>query len=197
MAILYRVDDDGYGDTGTQGEQSKARAPIWLRAGRFLVAGAMIAGLGYAIVTIYDGGNGGLPATADVPVIQTNLAETRVRPEQPGGLVVPHRDRVILQRGPAEDAELLSTALLQPPPEEPLPIDVIARGASGRPAPRENPDSPEIMLRRLAVDEQPAVDAPIPATLEASEPADLILAVPTLETESRDELDPSASSGTS
>ena len=58
---------------------------------------------------------------AQAPLIRADDDPVRVRPDDPGGLDVPHRDRLVLeeprQTAPEEDR---SEAAVLPPPEEPL-----------------------------------------------------------------------------
>ena len=159
MAILYRVDDDDLTAAG-RAPRSRHRAPVWWRVARLLLTLAVAGGVVFALVTIYQGGDG-TPGTADVPLVRANLGETRTRPAQPGGMDVPHRDRVILQRGPTEDPELLATVLLQAPAEEPLAEeDLPALSPDGRLG-RDDPSVPEVFLERLPPGaEPPALDPP-------------------------------------
>lgn len=160
MAILYRVDDDD--DLAASGRAPRAprRAPVWLRVARLLLTLAVAGGVVFAVVTIYQGGDGS-PGTTDVPLVTANLGETRVRPAQPGGMDVPHRDRVILQRGPTEDPELLATALLQAPAEEPLPEEALPTPSSADRLGRSDPTVPEVFLERLPPGtEPPLLDPP-------------------------------------
>lgn len=177
MTILYRVDDDDDG-SAKRADRSSRRTPRWLRIGRLLVTVAVAGGVVFGIVTIYGDGGDTVRAT-DVPIVLANLAETRERPEQPGGMDVPHRDRVILQRGPTEDAELLSTALVQAPAEEPLPPESLPAPSDGQSVGRVDPSEPEVLLQRLAPGEQ--LDAPTPEPVLAEPllpdvpPAELVL----------------------
>jgi hypothetical protein len=59
------------------------------------------------------------------PVIQAEAGPTRVRPEQPGGLVIPHQDRLVLHDLNGGGASISAESLL-PPPEEPLPRPQVA-----------------------------------------------------------------------
>lgn len=57
---------------------------------------------------------------AEVPLLRADPSPTRARPAEPGGMQVPHRDKLIfrsLEEGPPEPV----VERLLPPPEEPLP----------------------------------------------------------------------------
>jgi cell division septation protein DedD len=56
-------------------------------------------------------GSGG----ADVPLIRADERPTKVKPEKPGGMEIPDRDKVIYTQKPAAVEHLL------PPPEKPMP----------------------------------------------------------------------------
>lgn len=73
-----------------------------------------------AVVIVYgDGqstGGGGTP-----PLIQADPSPTKLRPERPGGMEVPHQDKLVYERLGARNARPAIERLL-PPPEEPLPL---------------------------------------------------------------------------
>lgn len=54
------------------------------------------------------------------PIIQADAGPTRVRPAQPGGIVIPHQDRLVLHDLDGGGASVSAESLL-PPPEEPMP----------------------------------------------------------------------------
>ncbi len=66
------------------------------------------------------------------PVIQADAGPTRVRPEQPGGLVIPHQDRLVLHDLDGGGASVTAENLL-PPPEEPLPRPQVALAVADAP----------------------------------------------------------------
>ncbi len=87
-----------------------------------------------------------------MPLIKADNGPVKMRPEQPGGMAVPHQDKLIYDRLKAETGSTEAAAVerLLPPPENPLP----------RP---ETPPPPE------AIEEPPtsglppsAMDAPVP-----------------------------------
>ena len=55
-----------------------------------------------------------------VPLIKAEAGDTKVRPEDPGGLQIPHQDKLVFERLAPDQAEPLVERLL-PPPE--IPID--------------------------------------------------------------------------
>ncbi|HYI70561.1 MAG TPA: SPOR domain-containing protein [Skermanella sp.] len=87
-----------------------------------------------------------------MPLVKADNGPVKMRPEQPGGMAVPHQDKLIYDRLKAETGgtEAAAVERLLPPPENPLP----------RP---ETPPPPE------AIEEPPtsglppsAMDAPVP-----------------------------------
>ncbi len=92
-----------------------------------------IAGLGYAAWFGYKTwraqGSEGL-----APIIEADAGPTRVRPEQPGGIVIPHQDRLVLNDLNGGGASVSAESLL-PPPEEPLPRPQPAVATAPAPAP--------------------------------------------------------------
>ena len=78
-----------------------------------------------------------------MPLIKADNAPVKMRPEQPGGMAVPHQDKLIYDRLKADtgNTETAAVERLLPPPENPLP----------RP---EAPPPPE------AIEEPPAADLP-------------------------------------
>ena len=94
-------------------------------------------------------------APYDVPTIRADLGPIKVRPESPGGMEVPHRDRLVYDRM-AGAREAPEVERLLPPPETPLPP----------PAPPPPADRP------------PPTTASPPATAAPSAPADVVAAEP-------------------
>jgi hypothetical protein len=99
---------------------------------------------------------------AEVPLLRADPSPTRERPADPGGMEVPHRDKLIfqsLEEGPSEPV----VERLLPPPEEPLrrpeaPAPVAALPEQVPPPVPEPPVSP-------AEADAPAVPAPVPQAL--------------------------------
>ena len=96
-----------------------------------LVIGVFASGLWFA----YQQGlrhGGGVSGAADVPLIRADERPTRVKPENPGGMVVPDRDKLIYTQKRAAVEHLL------PPPEKPM-----ARpGTPSAAAPTDAPQPP-------------------------------------------------------
>ncbi|TVR84181.1 MAG: SPOR domain-containing protein [Rhodospirillales bacterium] len=75
----------------------------------------------------------------EVPVIRADEAPLKVRPEDPGGMVVAHRDKLVYRRL-GDHVDEVPVERLLPEPEEPLPPPVPAEP----PAPGAGPEaSPE------------------------------------------------------
>ncbi|KAA0676873.1 SPOR domain-containing protein [Roseomonas genomospecies 6] len=77
-----------------------------------------------AIVVVYGGGSRGTPDGAP-PLLMADTAPTKARPEQPGGMEVPHQDKLVYERLNERGSKSQIERLL-PPPEEPLPRPIVA-----------------------------------------------------------------------
>ena len=161
----YAEDDRGSGKSGGS------------RLIRHVIALALvvvaIAGLGYAAWFGYKTwraqGSEGL-----APVIQADAGPTRVRPEQPGGIVIPHQDRLILNDLNGGGASVSAESLL-PPPEEPLPRPTPAVATAPAATPPPNYAAAEAApVQTAAV----AVPAPAPEPARAVEPVAVTPPVP-------------------
>jgi len=58
---------------------------------------------------------------SEIPVVRADASPVKVRPENPGGLQVPNRDKLVYSRMQGGDAAEGSVERLLPPPETPLP----------------------------------------------------------------------------
>lgn len=109
-------------------------------------------------------------AAGEVPLIQADPSPTRIRPEQPGGLEVPHQDRLVL-RSIDPDAPAPVVEQLLPPPEQPMEVPepsapVAAPEPASQPAAPSAADPAEDDLQ-LAL--RPEGQAPSPQAEEAPE----------------------------
>ncbi len=99
-----------------------ARFGGWSR-GRRRTAGVLTGLVSVAIIAgyIWSGTGDAVPeAGVEPPLIQADEGPIRVAPEKPGGMEIPHRDKLVLQRLPGAEEDPRRERLL-PPPEEPLP----------------------------------------------------------------------------
>ena len=135
------------------------------------------------------------------PLIRADIEPTRVRPEQPGGMQVPHQDRLVLQD--IGDQQLsVDVESIQELPEEPLAsalvsVDPTAQEANEPPAssqaappaatsdrpgvdqsadqsPETGPAAESAAVAETAgapAAEEPAIEAPVPAEAVADGPA--------------------------
>jgi hypothetical protein len=134
-----------YGDTREEEPQPRPRR-LLATALALLVMGLFGGGLWFAYVqgTRHAGGDA---ASASVPLIRADERPTKVKPERPGGMEIPDRDKLIYN--PTRPA----VEHLLPPPEKPLP----------RPAPPPSP-SPQR-------EQPPASASGTPASPPAPPPA--------------------------
>jgi hypothetical protein len=146
MSDRYRDEDD------VDLETEEAEPPR--RRGRLLaVLIALFAIGGFGGVLWYAYSQGHRSADAVAPILRADGEPSRMRPEQPGGMVVPHQDKLVLNNmqpaGPAErllppaEAPLPQTTRTAPPPSASLSLP---------PAPAAPPPTPP-----------PAASAPTPA----------------------------------
>ena len=79
-------------------------------------------------------------ATGDVPVVAAPEGDEKVEPEDPGGMDVPHQDKLVLnQDGAGESGEV---ERLLPPPEEPRPPETSQSTQSGEAPPEQGEGAP-------------------------------------------------------
>ncbi|HEX9535184.1 MAG TPA: SPOR domain-containing protein [Stellaceae bacterium] len=114
---LGSVDSDGRADVYADPREDEA-GPRFRGVVASLVAlvvmGVFAGGLWFA----YQQGlrrGGVISGTADVPLIRADERPTKVKPEKPGGMEVPDRDKLIYTQKRAAVEHLL------PPPEKPMP----------------------------------------------------------------------------
>jgi hypothetical protein len=147
------------------------------RRGRLLAAMiALFAIGGFGGVLWYAYSQGQRPADAVAPILRSDGEPSRVRPEQPGGMVVPHQDKLVLNNmqqaarpGQAErllppaEAPLPQTARTAPPPAAQV---ALAPPPTPAPAPPPAPPAP------------PPAAAPTPAPTAAPTTAGTLIAPP-------------------
>ena len=140
LAEPYEGDED---DGGRRGGRRRTRLlPMWL-----LIGAAVAAGAAWAI-SDRIGPDGSEDAGGRAPLITAQEEPIKVKPDDPGGLDVPNRDKYVY-KSLADDASDAQPEQLLPPPEEPL----------DKPGP---PDPAELGV----VSVEP--DLPPPGTLEVS-----------------------------
>ncbi|MBT6441382.1 MAG: hypothetical protein HOK61_03065 [Alphaproteobacteria bacterium] len=97
---------------GRANETPRAKLmPMWLLIGAVALAGV--------VWYFSDQADNGTGTDADVPLISAEDGPVKVRPEEPGGLDVPNRDKYVYKSLTDETAEPDVEQLL-PPPEEPV-----------------------------------------------------------------------------
>jgi hypothetical protein len=109
--------------------------------------------------------------TLSPPVIRADPSPTKVRPEDPGGLAVPHQDKLVYETLTSEQPTETAEHLL-PPPEEPLsrpqsppPQPVPPQPSAPSAAPAAGPAPPQ------RGDEEGALDVAAMAPAELAPPA--------------------------
>ena len=130
------------------------------RRSRVLPAGlAMIALMGFGAVAwyAYEGGIG-VPGPEAIPLIVADAGPIKTKPTAPGGIEVPHRDKLVLNEITPDPSKPQVERLL-PPPEVPKPPMV----AAPSPAPAQN--EPEAQAVAGAT---PEPSVPVPAVPETT-----------------------------
>lgn len=117
---------------------------IWIGAG--VLALALIV-LGALVIVSSSGGPDAPKDAAQVPVIHAEEKPFKVRPENPGGMEIPHQDKLIYQRLRGEERPIKVERLLSepekplPPPEPALPSEAAIPGGTSMAAPRAGDDT--------------------------------------------------------
>lgn len=114
---LGSVDSDGRADLYADPREDEAR-PRFRGLVASLVALVVIGVFAGSLWFAYQQGlkrGGGITGAADVPLIRADERPTKLRPEKPGGMEVPDRDKLIYTQKRAAVEHLL------PPPEKPMP----------------------------------------------------------------------------
>ena len=136
-----------------------------------IVAAILLAGTGAGAFFYMGGGNVGEGSAGPVPLILPPAGDVKVRPENPGGMAVPDRDKLVYGRidGTANAPKF---ERLLPPPETPLeppteaPTENKVEAASEPSAPPPAPD-PVPAPTPVPAPKAPVVLAPTPAPAPA------------------------------
>ncbi|MCB9957853.1 MAG: SPOR domain-containing protein [Rhodospirillaceae bacterium] len=158
-ARLAEAEDDGALDA--DGQPRRHRALRWLLSG---VAMMLIVGGGFLLWQVYRTTSG--PQDREVPVLWADTNPIRIAPENPGGLDVPHRNRLVLEgtETPADLPQDEDTVAEAAAPEEPM-TEVVAAMRDGIGGPEVDPLAPE--EEAAAADSDEAVAADLRAAMEA------------------------------
>ncbi|WP_246149024.1 SPOR domain-containing protein [Skermanella pratensis] len=154
--------------------------------GRRRLLAPVLAGVGlvlfFAIVWLtYTGGQDGA-TDGGMPLIKADGSPVKLRPDQPGGMAVPHQDKLIYDRLKAETGSTETAAVerLLPPPESPLPrpeppqavpepTPQLPPAATGAPVPLSQ-DMAASEQPGLVEDEGPAEEVPPPVAAAPAPP---------------------------
>jgi cell division septation protein DedD len=138
-----------YGDTRDEEPQPRPRR-VLATALALLVMGLFGGGLWFAYVQGTRHAGGGDAASGSIPLIRADERPTKVKPEKPGGMEIPDRDKLIYNPTRPMVEHLL------PPPEKPLP----------RPTPPPPSPSPQREQPPAPASSTPASpSAPLPAAI--------------------------------
>ncbi|MBP2316040.1 SPOR domain-containing protein [Azospirillum soli] len=121
-----------------------------------------------AIVVVYGKGGGGTVDGAP-PLLTADATPTKMRPEQPGGMEVPHQDKLVYERL-SDRGTRSNVERLLPPPEQPLPRPVVT---PQMPPPPPLPQAPAVAQVPPPPPGATATVPRIPMEAEPAEPAAL------------------------
>jgi SPOR domain len=164
---LGSVDSDGRADRYADPREDEAR-PRFRGMVASLAALVVIGVFAGSLWFAYQQGikrGGVITGAADVPLIRADERPTKVRPEKPGGMEVPDRDKLIYTQKRAAVEHML------PPPEKPMPRPTAPSAA----APSASPQPPPVPAGAgaanpapLAPPQQPAGKPPAKAEAAAA-----------------------------
>jgi len=102
-------------------EVAPRRRPLLVRLLPILIVVVALGGFGGIVGYYYLAGSaGGSTAEAVTPLIKADQRPVRVRPENPGGMEVPHQDKEIYDRLGNRGVPPAAAERLLPPPEAPM-----------------------------------------------------------------------------
>jgi hypothetical protein len=170
----YTNDDDGFDEPMPEFEPDMEPEPR--RRGRWLLAAAIVlvaaGGLGGVVWYAYKAGLREGESGA-VPVITAEIGDSKIKPDDPGGMIVPHQDITAFER-------LDRSAVAPPPPtvqalrpaaEEPLPREEPAEGAEPVMAPTQTtPELPHGVPSDAMMAHGPEELLPAPEAVAPAEP---------------------------
>lgn len=159
--------DGGAGDGG--GKPRSRALPIFIA----LFAVGAFGGIVWYAYT--QGVQSGVSTVA--PVIKADDGPTKARPEQPGGLQVPHQDKQVFQRLLPEGQAPQTVERLLPPPPEPLqpppapePTPSAAAPAQPQPLPSQSVAERPVATPQPAPQAVPQDTPPVPSAAPAPQP---------------------------
>ena len=156
------------------------RRGLWLIA----VVGVFAAGAGGGWVAMEAWGPGA--GEPQIPLIRASAGPVKVRPESPGGMKVPGRDKLVYDRmGGNEEVPLVERLLAES--EQPLPPPAGPEGAKMKPAPQGEavaeqatipPEVPPEATPDLPAKPEPRPEPPPAAPSRVPTPAEVLAAKP-------------------
>jgi cell division septation protein DedD len=171
MAYRLEIEPDERDEPDDGEPPPRRRRQLRWIVGTFLVVLVVFgAWAGYRLAA--RGGSGG-----GVPIIRADQRPTKVKPDQPGGMVVPDQDKYVLNRErlpkveqllPAPEAPLPRPA---PPPEPPAAQPEPPSGTDAAPAAPATPPPAQASAPPKAEPAPPPAKAPAAAAQKAEPPA--------------------------
>lgn len=200
-----RIEQDERISAGRGGQRRSRRFP------RLVALVVVLAFVGIVWYAFSQGQQMGISQVT--PVIKADNEPFKVKPEQPGGMEIPHQDKMIYEELQGKNAEQVPEKLLPPPekpvdmaaaetpavepltpvtdPSQPLPTQNVAE----RPAPAMQHADPKIEELKPIAPVTPQKTEPTPAPVKKAEPKPEIKAEP--KAEAKVEKKPAATGGSS
>lgn len=161
----FGQDDDGFGPEDLVDEPAVERAGKTGRQRIFTIGIAVAALAGFGAIAWYATSEGRKDQASVVPVVPADTAPIKERPEQPGGLDIPNRDKEVFERINPEPGKPPVERLL-PPPETPLAKPAAPPKPKAAPGPvAETPAKPP---QGPIVPEAPEIAPPAPPPSSSS-----------------------------
>jgi septal ring-binding cell division protein DamX len=155
----------------TDREQSSPQ-PAPLRNKMLGIAAAVAAVTGFVGIAWYATNQGQKDSATTVAIIQADKSAIKIRPEKPGGLKIPNRDKQVFARiNP--DGATKNVERLMPPPETPMakpaaPALAMTKTETTPPVGPLVPEKPEMRPKPAAPQKAPKIKArsnPVPKTV--------------------------------
>lgn len=134
-----------------------------------IFAGAIIVFGGIIFYAYNQGMRAGTESVA--PILRADTSPTKIRPEQPGGLEVPHQDKLVYDRlNPANSAPPGEVERLLPPPEAPMERPRAAMTETAEDMPMAEAGEGAVAAMREPPPEEPAEQPPAPQPVPSYAP---------------------------
>jgi hypothetical protein len=141
------------------------------------VIALLIAGIGYKVFSTHAPRN-----PEDIPTIKAEAGAWKQKPDQPGGIDIPHQDVQVYQALSESGGDKPPVEHLLPPPETPRPPPILAPATPPTPAVENAAAKKTVDVNDVLA---PAPTPPVATTIEAPKPAPIptVTPAPAVQTE--------------